>query len=552
MSELTDYEYLLTLTEGVRYNAKGKNINLKGDGSDETEKFQEMLNRAQTEGKLNVYFPKGVYGIRNVVQIFSNTHIEMHEEAVIKMIGNDLKMITFGELNNPNFATGYNGAHDISIKGGTLDGNGVSTLLLGIGHTKNLLFESVRFINTRNGHSVECNSSYNVQFIRCTFENMVSVTSTNREFLQLDFASAAGFPSFGAYDYTPCSNILIDGCAFKNGDNGIGCHSGYIDDAGNEFFHENIRITNCNFENVKYAIRVQSFKNSTVSGNTINDADMGIIILSNENTVISNNTIQNTISDGIRIYNGQNSTTGFNRSSYRNIVANNVLVNLGQNGIRMSNAHSNLIANNIIKNVSKEGLFMIDSHKNHINNIVVEGAAQLTSGSYSCFRIESSNDNVLNNIRADNTTYPKNYYYGLYIASGQRNHISEYNFMPGESTFNNGIISGELANNVSNGEWVQLFTGDLGTNGASGTLLMDINIFSSILIVANDNNSSAAQTVTMEIPKPIYKIGTASRHRIVPDSNSGDRVDFSFINSKTIQVDSIQGTGHIRMVLGRM
>ena len=83
-------------------------------------------------------------------------------------------------------------------------------------------------------------------------------------------------------------------------------------------------------------------------------------------------------------------------------------------------------------------------------------------------------------------------------------------------------------------------------------MVKNINIFSTVLIVANDNSSSTAQTVTMEIPKPIYKIGTASRHRVITDSNSGDGIDFSFTNSHTLQVDDVQGSSHIRMVFGRI
>ena len=189
------------------------------------------LQSALTGGNVDLYIPAGQYRIRATLRVYANTTITMHPNAVILNDSITAEYaFTNGEVGNATFATGYAGAGNITIRGGAIDNGprrtaGLSTEAIGFAHAENILIENVRFLNNRASHFVELNSVRHGVIRGCTFTDMDSAGFGDRECINIDSATAAGFPGFGAYDNTPCDDILIENNTFDTAQAGVGSHS---------------------------------------------------------------------------------------------------------------------------------------------------------------------------------------------------------------------------------------------------------------------------------------------------------------------------------------
>lgn len=254
-----------------------------------------------------MYIPPGNYKITDVLRLYQNTSIVMEEGAVIKKLGDpdqNLKLFVNGEIGNDTYAEKYEGDGNIHISGGTIDLCGDinpptnrerNFQALGIAHADQVTIENVTFINGHNGHIIEVNSSRNVRISRCLFKDQWVRGSGQYEMVQIDFSDRSSFPTFGAFDDTPCKDVLIEGCTFINGQRGLGTHASKYDSSGKQVFHENIRMVNNHFKNIAdIAIKPESYNNAVISGNTIeNTGGNGISLYSCRNTIISHNTLLN-------------------------------------------------------------------------------------------------------------------------------------------------------------------------------------------------------------------------------------------------------------------
>ena len=282
-------------------------------------KIQAALDEALNDQSGNVIYeitlPSGTYKLDALLKVFSNTTIKMNGCKLVRDY--DATMLRLG-YEDEEFK-GYEGYHDITIEGGTFDGSTKKKdngSLIRMGHGKNLTFKNVTFQNVYNNHHIEMAGCQNVIFEGCTFKDFKCksnmVNSGNNEALQFDIMhNAKHFPKYPKLDDTPCSDITVTNCVFKNLQRGIGTHSAV---AGSYF--TNMKFTNNVFENVKgYAIIATNYKNSVISDNKITKCGAGILfrnmvqeynnfytplnkkvsIDGNANTAIANNKI--TISD---------------------------------------------------------------------------------------------------------------------------------------------------------------------------------------------------------------------------------------------------------------
>ena len=252
--------------DSLVYNVKDHGV--VGDGvADEA----AALNALFSGGNKHIYFPAGSYRIETYIRVYANTVIDMHPNATILNDSRDTESAFLnGEEGNPNYASGYGGEGNIIFRGGTIDmilksNRSEYTQAIAIGHAQNITIENVTFRNNRLSHFIEINASKAVIIRGCNFYDHIPVVVGNREAINIDHSTQAGFPQFGSWDDTVCDDILIEGCRFINGDVSAGSHtappSGYN--------HKNVRFLNNYVDGMESAgVGSKYWVESRVEGNT--------------------------------------------------------------------------------------------------------------------------------------------------------------------------------------------------------------------------------------------------------------------------------------------
>lgn len=273
----------------------------------DSEAIQKGLNKAKTEGKVEILIPAGNYEINETLLIYENTKIVMEEDTVLvrKHPGSFMSNGKAGDQ-----FTGYKGNGNIIIEGGTLDGN-VHDAEYGAYGYGGIAFAHAEKIEIRNltikdivfSHAIEMNSSRNVLIENCQFLGYLDPTTdesrSKSEAIQLDFSSKNGFPHFGDWDGTPSRTVVIKNNYFGDSDTkgmatwpvGVGSHSG-----NNQEWNENITITGNTFKGMTYTgISAYNWNHVEIRDNTFSGIDEVITIehpgnrLKEQDIVIENN-----------------------------------------------------------------------------------------------------------------------------------------------------------------------------------------------------------------------------------------------------------------------
>lgn len=259
-----------------RFSINVKKLGAKGDGiTDDSEALQAALDLARIGKNTIVYIPKGVYLISQVLTVFSNTHMLLDEESIIR------RMQTSPGGTNL-LANGLKGGSEqysnIIIEGGVWDMDDGNTTYNGgvhftIGNCKNITVKNVRFLNNHGNHCLDLSGVENILIENCSFEGMRLNPNGERDYveaIQISEFTADGQPFFGGvFNDKPCKNVTIKGCIFTNSENpnysywptGIGHHStGPLPDV-----NENIIIRDCKFYGcTMMGIRPYGYKNTLI------------------------------------------------------------------------------------------------------------------------------------------------------------------------------------------------------------------------------------------------------------------------------------------------
>lgn len=252
-----------------------KDYGAKGNGTaDDASAIQSALNAVRTDGGI-VFFPTGTYKISTALIFYSNQTLWFENGATLLQgaeINNLLRSYNVSDVGN------YDGVHDCIIYGATFDGGNYETnnTLVGIAHTKNIVFENCTFKNAYGSwHNLEINSSYNIKVINCKFEGLRK-NADGGEMIQIDGAHDAGvYPWSGtSYDGTVSQYIDICGCMFSDNtiSPAIGNHTNMA--------HKFVKIHDCVFEGLtssRGAINfVSQMTNIDIYDNTFNGCTIGV------------------------------------------------------------------------------------------------------------------------------------------------------------------------------------------------------------------------------------------------------------------------------------
>lgn len=245
--------------------------------------LESARKRASAKTPAIVTVSKGKYKLDRTLKVYSNTVIKANN-CTFKYYGNLLRN---GYNGRASAASGYKGASNITIDGGIWDAAvpysqagtanwRIQHSTLRFAHSNGITIKNCSFRNNYNCHDIELGGVNNALITNCKFYNDKAVNTFKndggRESIQLDVNTSAAMPEFGRFDNTPCKNITLSYCNFRNKFRAIGSHHAVL---GNPF--RNISVHHNYFRNIG-GITVYGvyWVNSQIYSNTMDYVGLGV------------------------------------------------------------------------------------------------------------------------------------------------------------------------------------------------------------------------------------------------------------------------------------
>lgn len=344
-----------------------------GSGAvDDAPAIQAAINAANTAGGGTVVIPAGLYKIMSELEITGNyINIRCDYRATIQRGSNSMQYM-IKNFNSSYAPTGYGGRSHLRIEGGVWDANGVnfttSCTAIVFAHAAYVRVFDAMVLNVPDWHAFEFNACYDVAIENCIAAGLNIVTGGRdmSEAIQLDLATGSGaLPGIGAgaYDNTPCANVLVKGCqAVGFGSLGsygkiVGSHN-----AVNGIPQQNIRIIGCYGESLNdFAFAAYNWQGVIISENQVVNGNGGVLIeipasltTDIERFTVTNNQFFNmgTLNNGAAVETSVMETrvsgSGTIRSaSFNN---NNVKTFANVNGIKIASTSDAVVQGNTLRN----------------------------------------------------------------------------------------------------------------------------------------------------------------------------------------------------------
>ncbi len=401
------YDYVVTDPEyGINPN----------DKISDAKAIRELLKKAIGSDKMiTYYFPAGTYYLDDTLKVYSNTHLILHEDAVMYRMDSmiDTNMLRNADQNGKQNATGgYNMSHDIIIEGGTWDGGNIKkatdgSVLVRVDHAENVTIKNCTVKNVYDNHLIAYVGVKNGLIDNCRLygfrhkKGKEKSYNYAREAIQIDSAwtdnekdmtdKSAYWAQGTVIDGTYCQDVTLSNNTVIDMPAGIGQH--HYTKSG-KYRNKNIVISNntirCS-QDVKYCrvgISLGGMDNLTVTGNVVDGPyRYGMRIAGSDDVLLENNQVSNTEHNGLTMENGKGVT-----------VKNNRFDNLGDSGIAVNGGTADAIVDNIIESAGKHGIFVGACTVNNIEGNKVKNTKQNGLCSASSI-INSVKNNTFQNIK---------------------------------------------------------------------------------------------------------------------------------------------------------
>lgn len=365
---------------------------------------------ATASNPVTVSAAAGSYDLTWGLKIYDNTILDLRGVTLRRTFaGNMLRVGSEDSVDSG--AVGYY-YKNITLRGGTFDGNNGEKTMLKVAHAKNFTMTDVSLKNEREGHMIEVAGCDGFTAQGCSFKNQVLTKGhEGYEAIQFDILHPSHVKNCRAEDLN-CKNILVEKCVFDNVPRAVGTHTGILN---NPF--DGIVIRNNTFSNLKsIAVQGMNWINVDIRSNVIDTAPRGI-------------TVYNVTVDGGDVFKSSDmsslgGTASHVSSSYQtpkkaNInIAYNTLKNVGslRDAYSVYESQGIAVLGNKLKQASgrvPKGDYYNDTVNIHDNLIDVRGNG---------IRIEDArNTSVSSNeiLCSKNTVYPANYY-GIVLRDNAR------------------------------------------------------------------------------------------------------------------------------------
>ncbi|MFB6469234.1 right-handed parallel beta-helix repeat-containing protein [Cytobacillus sp. Hz8] len=251
--------------------------------------IRSYLEKLEKTGGGKIILKKGTYTITNVLYVPSNVTIQMQDGVkIVKGTKTGTKAFSASkslfQLIRPSKSakSGVYGGHN-GEKNITFQGNGTVTIdmkyvqdgiAIIMGHNQNVLVENIQFRHMNSGHFIEMDACKNVEVFSNSFAESKVSPNVNKEAINIDTPDKTtnGWSSkWSKFDKTPNQDVFIEYNTFSNLDRAVGTHK-Y---SGGKY-HENVVISNNKINNTRSdAIRVMNWSNAVIEDNTIENVENG-------------------------------------------------------------------------------------------------------------------------------------------------------------------------------------------------------------------------------------------------------------------------------------
>ena len=257
------------------------------DGKDDYAAIQKALNLANSSSDpIVVYLPAGEYHISRDLGIYSDTTLWLDENAVIIRTDDSCPMLRNGTVQAGEVERGgYERLRNVVIRGGKWDGNVTNKDSSGYGlYTKSLFFfyhgENITVTSTElteccGYHFIELAGVKDVTISDVYFHDFVKASDSDGEIggaaymsetIQLDFPGVGNADEAVPLDGTPCKNVTVTGCTFRNVLSGVGNHHIAPEPC------ENVVISGNTFSGLDgYCVVLAGMSNGSINNNTATD-----------------------------------------------------------------------------------------------------------------------------------------------------------------------------------------------------------------------------------------------------------------------------------------
>ncbi|MYT91733.1 right-handed parallel beta-helix repeat-containing protein [Streptomyces sp. SID8359] len=307
-----------------------------GDGvADDTAAFRAALTaaRAVPGGGATLLVPPGSYPLGESLLLGPGMTVQAQGARLFRT-GNTSALVKNYASGMP-AVTGYQGAGDISVFGGTWDMRGSSFTAtcpaFVFTHADGFTLRDVTVLDVPRAHAVELNAVRRARIVDCLFDGVYAGTGTpavpNRlEAVQITGATDAANLPAPAFDGTPCEDVLISGCVMRNSRPALNspydalCGDHYVASGdAHRPVHRNIRVLGNRVESSgAYGVRATDWVRSVIADNAIESAPVNGIYVSSgsgsalQDVSITGNTIRGAGSGGAIVV--SNTAAGRNSS----------------------------------------------------------------------------------------------------------------------------------------------------------------------------------------------------------------------------------------------
>ncbi len=283
-----DKDFVITPTTGPYHEKYEDTSDYTANNSEAKTYFilRSYMEQLEYAGGGTITLAPGTYELSHSVCIPSNVTVTLSDGVIVKKrAATDTDMATnkaMFEIVPPskeavkNSIGGYNGSQNVVIQGqgsSIIDCNNiVSAMGVVMGHAQNVTIRNIAFLNDHGSHFIEMNSSKNVIVDGCSFTDFkIYDNKSHKEAINIDTPDSNnnGFSyEWSTHDRTPCNTVTINNCMFTNVGVAVGSHTYSVSEVGQQIYHENVTIQNCQTSSTyNAAIRMFNWKNAIIKDN---------------------------------------------------------------------------------------------------------------------------------------------------------------------------------------------------------------------------------------------------------------------------------------------
>lgn len=229
------------------------------------------------EGRhLTVNVPAGIHEMDNRVYVKSDTTLHSDAGAIYRRISKTEHCTFLSSKNDDGDVGGYEQIKNVSIIGGTFDGEYQKGQMMRFTHGSNITVQNVTFMCiSAGGHMLSLEGVNGAMVDNCYFNGFDQNGDKRKEAVHIDVVHNDTIaPGSDNYDDTACKNITVSNCEFTNVSRGVGSHT-----AVDGVFVSNVVVTNNTFKNVyNEPIKIINYKDTVISNNQIDNCKYGILV----------------------------------------------------------------------------------------------------------------------------------------------------------------------------------------------------------------------------------------------------------------------------------